>query len=77
MGRHCRLDARALRPGGKAFAGSAMKVAEGGPGAGFILSDNHGEIPWQVPDETLLAISDAVHKWGKYPLQWLEEHDRQ
>ncbi|MBA4372376.1 MAG: methylcobamide--CoM methyltransferase MtbA [Thermodesulfovibrio sp.] len=40
-----------------------------GAGGGFILSDNHGEIPFQVPDEVLLAISEAVHTWGRYPLQ--------
>ncbi|MFC1750988.1 uroporphyrinogen decarboxylase family protein [Pseudomonadota bacterium] len=38
------------------------------PGGGFILSDNHGEIPWHVPDEVLLAISSAVRKWGVYPI---------
>ena len=38
------------------------------PGGGFILSDNHGEIPFQVSDDTLLAISDAVRKWGQYPI---------
>ena len=37
-------------------------------GGGFILSDNHGEIPFQVADETLLAISEAVRQWGNYPL---------
>ncbi len=36
-------------------------------GGGFILSDNHGEIPYQVPDEVLLAISDAVRAYGYYP----------
>lgn len=35
-------------------------------GGGFILSDNHGEIPYQVPDEVLLAISDAVRTHGYY-----------
>ena len=35
-------------------------------GGGFILSDNHGEIPYQVPDEVLLAISDAVRTYGSY-----------
>jgi len=44
-------------------------LAKAGPGGGFILSDNHGEIPWQVPDEVLLAISEAVHIWGQYPLR--------
>ncbi|ATX79498.1 uroporphyrinogen decarboxylase [Mariprofundus aestuarium] len=44
-------------------------IAKAGSGGGFILSDNHGEIPWQVPDEVLLNISDAVREWGKYPLK--------
>jgi uroporphyrinogen decarboxylase len=43
-------------------------VCEAGTGGGFILSDNHGEIPWQVSEEVLLAISEAVHRWGVYPL---------
>ncbi|OQY43908.1 MAG: methylcobamide--CoM methyltransferase MtbA [Anaerolineaceae bacterium 4572_78] len=43
-------------------------IAKAGQGGGFILSDNHGEIPYQVPDEVLLNISEAVHKWGTYPL---------
>ncbi|KGK97915.1 uroporphyrinogen decarboxylase [Methanococcoides methylutens] len=41
------------------------KAAKGG---GFILSDNHGEIPCQVPHEVLMAISDAVRKYGNYPI---------
>lgn len=45
-------------------------IAQAGRGGGFILSDNHGEIPFQVPAETLLAISEAVHTWGTYPLVW-------
>jgi uroporphyrinogen decarboxylase len=43
-------------------------IAQAGAGGGFILSDNHGEIPWQVPDEVLLAIGDAARRWGTYPL---------
>ena len=35
-------------------------IVKAGPGGGFILSDNHGEIPWQVPDEVLAAISKAT-----------------
>ena len=38
------------------------------PGGGFILSDSHGEIPIQVPEEVLLAISGAVREYGRYPL---------
>jgi uroporphyrinogen decarboxylase len=47
-------------------------IAKAGRGGGFILADNHGEIPWQVPDEVLLAIGDAVERWGRYPLTWIE-----
>ncbi len=47
-------------------------IAEAASGGGFILSDNHGEIPWQVPDDVLLAVSEAVHRWGQYPLAWLD-----
>ncbi|NTV94056.1 MAG: methylcobamide--CoM methyltransferase MtbA [Thiobacillus sp.] len=51
-------------------------IAKAGPGGGFLLGDNHGEIPWQVPDEVLLAIADAVERWGRYPLDWLADwHD--
>lgn len=46
-------------------------IAKAGRGGGFILSDNHGEIPWQVPDEVLVAIGDAVERWGTYPLDWI------
>lgn len=46
-------------------------IAQAGPGGGFILSDNHGEIPWQVSDEVLKAISEAAHEWGRYPLTWV------
>jgi len=48
-------------------------IALAGRGGGFILSDNHGEIPWQVPEKVLLAISDAVDRWGYYPLDWVDE----
>lgn len=40
-----------------------------GPGGGFILADNHGEIPLQVPDAVLSTIAEAVRTWGGYPLQ--------
>lgn len=44
-------------------------IKKAAPGGGFILSDNHGEIPWQVPEDVLLAISEAVREWGAYPLK--------
>lgn len=46
---------------------NVRKVIEiAAPGGGFILSDNHGEIPFQVSDEVLMAISEAVHEYGVY-----------
>jgi len=44
-------------------------IAAAGEGGGFILSDSHGEIPWQVSDDILKNISEAVHLWGQYPLR--------
>jgi uroporphyrinogen decarboxylase len=46
-------------------------IQKAGKGGGFILSDNHGELPYQVSEKTLMAISDAVQKWGNYPLKEL------
>lgn len=48
-------------------------IRKAGRGGGFILADNHGEIPWQVSEETLLAISEAVRTYGNYPLDWIED----
>ena len=56
----------------QAEAAVKRAIAKAGRGGGLILSDNHGEIPWQVPDEVLLAIRDAVDQWGQYPLDWVE-----
>ena len=39
------------------------KAAKGG---GFVLTDNHGEIPLQVPEAVLLTIAEAVDKYGQY-----------
>ena len=43
-------------------------IAKAAPGGGFILADNHGEIPFQVPDDVLMELSQAVREWGRYPL---------
>lgn len=43
-------------------------IAKAAPGGGFILSDNHGEIPFQVPDEVLKTISQTVIEYGRYPI---------
>lgn len=60
-----------------AQAEAAVKdaLARAARGGGFILSDNHGEIPWQVPESVLDAVSDAVHRWGRFPLDWIPERD--
>lgn len=39
------------------------------PGGGYVLADHHGEIPFQVPDESLHALMDAARRWGTYPIQ--------
>ena len=43
-------------------------LTKAGAGGGFILGDNHGEIPWQVSEEVLLAIAETVREWGQYPI---------
>lgn len=45
-------------------------ICKGGPGGGFILSDNHGEIHHSVPEPVLDGIGEAVRTWGSYPLNW-------
>jgi uroporphyrinogen decarboxylase len=49
-------------------------IAGAGRGGGLLLGENHGEIPWQVSDEVLLAISEAVQRWGQYPLDWIDDY---
>jgi uroporphyrinogen decarboxylase len=44
-------------------------ISKAGAGGGLILSDNHGEIPWQVPEDVLLEISESVRAYGNYPLK--------
>ncbi len=48
-------------------------IARAGKGGGLLLGENHGEVPWQVSDEVLLAIGDAVARWGCYPLDWVDQ----
>ncbi len=47
-------------------------IAKAASGGGFILSDNHGEIPYQVPDDVIHSIRRAVDEWGAYPLEWFD-----
>lgn len=44
-------------------------IRRAAPGGGFILSDSHGEIPWQTPTEVIMAISRSVQNFGSYPLK--------
>lgn len=48
-------------------------ITKAGIGGGYVLADNHGEIPWQVPDDVLFAIAEAVRRWGQYPLHWTRD----
>jgi uroporphyrinogen decarboxylase len=59
----------------EAKAQVSAAISGAGQGGGFILSDNHGEIPWQVPDDVLLAIAEAVRSFGQYPLEGLVKTD--
>ena len=69
------LNGLAMRNWTPREAEDAVKTAisQAGSGGGFILGDNHGEIPWQVPEDVLLAVSEAVRTWGRYPL--VGKHD--
>jgi uroporphyrinogen decarboxylase len=53
-----------------------LAIDQAGQGGGFILSDNHGEIPWQVPEDVLMTISESVRRWGSYPLSRIPENGR-
>lgn len=66
------LDGLEMPRWDKANAEAAVKraLASAAPGGGFVLSDNHGEIPWQVPEEVLSSIAEATRHWGTYPLAW-------
>jgi len=68
------LNGIAMRTWSAAEAEAQVKaaIAAAAPGGGFILADNHGEIPFQVPDEVLLAIAEAVRTWGRYPIDWTD-----
>ena len=46
-------------------------IAAAGVGGGFILTDHHGEIPFDVPERVLIWIGESVGQWGRYPLTWV------
>ncbi|HWQ09194.1 MAG TPA: uroporphyrinogen decarboxylase family protein, partial [Holophaga sp.] len=68
------LDGISMRRWTDQEAEAQVKAAirKAGRGGGWILSDGHGEIPWQVPESVLDAIAAAVDRWGRYPLDWVE-----
>lgn len=72
------LNGIAMRRWTPEQAEAAVKdaIARAGRGGGFILSDQHGDIPFQVPEDVLLSVSDAVGKWGRYPLEWTRDGGR-
>lgn len=47
----------------------AQAIAAAAPGGGFMLSDCHGEIPTQVPEDVLHAVVAAVAEFGRYPMR--------
>lgn len=49
-------------------------IGTAGRGGGLLLADNHGEIPWQVPEQVLLETTEAVRRYGEYPLKWADSH---
>lgn len=58
----CRWDAATAEKEVKNIIYSA------GKGGGLLISDNHGEIPYYVNEKVLKAISEAVEKFGNYPI---------
>ncbi len=44
-------------------------IEKAAPGGGFILGDNHGEIPYQVEEQTLITIAETVKEYGTYPIK--------
>lgn len=65
------LDSIALAAASPAEAAATAHraLAAAGRGGRFVLSEHHGEIPWQVPEEVLDAVAAAVHEHGRYPLR--------
>ncbi len=64
------LNGVAMRRWSVADAREAVRraIEAAAAGGGFVLSDVHGEIPWQVPDQVLEAVADAARELGRYPI---------
>jgi uroporphyrinogen decarboxylase len=65
------LNGISMRKWTRSDAEQAVKdvIYKAARGGGLILADNHGEIPLQVPDEVLLSVSEAVQRFGQYPIR--------
>ena len=51
-------------------AETATSIIEAaGPGGGFALADNHGEIPFQVSEDVLHGVMEAARTAGRYPIE--------
>lgn len=68
------LNALEMRRWDQSAADEAVwtAVGKGGPGGGYILADNHGEIPWDVPDSSVDLLADAIRRLSPYPLRGAE-----
>jgi uroporphyrinogen decarboxylase len=43
-------------------------IAAAGPGGGFLLCDQHGEIAWDTSPDVLSTIVETAQRWGRYPM---------
>jgi uroporphyrinogen decarboxylase len=61
------LNALAMCAWTPADAESAVRaiLESAGTGGGFLLTDNHGEIPFPVPDDVLSTIAEVVKSSGR------------
>jgi uroporphyrinogen decarboxylase len=73
MGNLNAIEMRRWTPA-EAEARTREAIAKAGVGGGFVLTDNHGEIPLQVPEPILMAIANAAERWGRYPLDWVKDY---
>jgi uroporphyrinogen decarboxylase len=69
------LDGLRMRRWTAADAERAVReaLAAAAPGGGFVLSEHHGEVPFQVPLGVLDEVAGAVRRWGAYPLDWVPD----
>lgn len=49
----------------------ARRIRDLGPGGGYVVAPVHNVQP-DVPPENLVAMVEAVRKYGRYPLRWGE-----